>query len=257
MKNLNSEEKEMNIAVIFAGGIGTRMHSRELPKQFLLMHGKPIIAHTIDVFQQSDEIDAIVIACVADWIDHLKSILEQYNYTKVKKVVPGGDTGQASIYNGLKAAKLIAGDEKCIVLIHDGVRPLINNITIHDNIRSVIQYGSGITCVKAKETVLEVNCSGEIINIPDRNDSRLARAPQSFWLNDILTCHENAIKEKKYNFIDSCSMMKYYGKTLHLVEGPDINIKVTTPEDFYVMRAMLDEKENGQIYGINGENYGN
>lgn len=247
----------MNIAVIFAGGRGTRMHSKELPKQFLLMHGKPIIAHTIEVFQQSDEIDAIVIACITNWIDHLKSIIEQYNYTKVKKIVPGGDTGQTSIYNGLKVAKIIAKDENCIVLIHDGVRPLINSSTIHDNISSVKQYGSGITCVKVKETVLEVDNSGEIINIPDRNDSRLARAPQSFWLNDILMYHENAIKEKKYDFIDSCSMMKYYGKTLHLVEGPDINIKVTTPEDFYVMRAMLDEKENGQIYGIDGENYGN
>lgn len=103
----------MNIAVIFAGGRGTRMHSKELPKQFLLMHGKPIIAHTIEVFQQSDEIDAIVIACITNWIDHLKSIIEQYNYTKVKKIVPGGDTGQTSIYNGLKVAKIIAKDALC------------------------------------------------------------------------------------------------------------------------------------------------
>lgn len=246
----------MNIAVIFAGGVGTRMHSRELPKQFLLMHGKPIIAHTIDVFQQSAEIDSIVIACVSDWMEHLMSIIEHYGYTKVKKVVPGGNTGQMSIYNGLKAAKIVAKDEKSIVLIHDGVRPLISSKTIHDNIHSVIQYGSGITCVKAKETVLEVNCNGEIVDIPDRNDSRLARAPQSFWLSDILSCHEKAIEEDKYNFIDSCSMMKYYGKKLHLVEGPDINIKITTPEDFYVMRAMLDEKENSQIYGIEGVTYG-
>ena len=87
----------MNVAVIFAGGIGSRMHSKALPKQFLLMHGKPIIAHTIDVFESSADIDAIVVACVPEWINHLKEIIKKYNIKKIKAIVPGGRTGQESI----------------------------------------------------------------------------------------------------------------------------------------------------------------
>lgn len=240
----------MNIAVIFAGGIGSRMHSKALPKQFLQMHGKPIIAHTIDVFEMSEEVDAIVIACVQQWIGYLEKIVNKYNFKKIKKIVPGGITGQLSIYNGLQAAKELTGDTKSIVLIHDGVRPLITSITIHENIESVKKNGSAITCVKVKETVLLVDSNNRIINIPNRENSRLARAPQSFWLDDILYAHETSLNKGLTTFIDSCSMMQYYGKSLYLVEGPEVNIKVTTPEDFYIMRAMLDAQENAQIYGV-------
>ena len=240
----------MNIAVIFAGGVGSRMHSKILPKQFLEMHGKPIIVHTIDVFEASDKIDGIVIACIPEWINYLKDIIKKYNLSKVKDIVPGGSTGQESIYNGLLSAEKIAGEEPSIVLIHDGVRPLITEKTIADNIDMVQRKGSAITCVKVKETVLVVDNNNQIVNIPNRSNSRLARAPQSFWLNEILDAHEKARMEKINSFIDSSSMMQYYGKKLFLVEGPEANIKVTTPEDFYVMRAMLDAKENAQIYGV-------
>ena len=168
--------KNMNIAIIFAGGIGTRMHA-------------------------------------------------------------------------LIAAKSFVDGRKDIVLIHDGVRPLITCKTIHDNIQSVKRNGSAITCVPATETVLEVTKDNKIANIPDRNETRMARAPQSFFLNDILEAHNLALKDGLTSFIDSCSMMRHYEHSLYLVEGPSINIKVTTPQDFYVMRALLDERENNQIYG--------
>ena len=130
------------------------------------------------------------------------------------------------------------------------MRPLINEKTIHDNIISVEKHGSAITSVKAKETVLVVDNNEAIINVPDRSHSRLARAPQSFYLDDILSAHEKAISENKKDFIDSCSMLTYYGKKLYLVNGPQENIKITTPDDFYTMRALLDAKENAQIYGF-------
>ena len=139
----------MNIGVIFAGGVGKRMNSRVKPKQFIDVYGKPIIIHTLELFENHPEIDAIAVACLEDWIPYLQELLE-------KKVVPGGASGQESIYNGLKAAEEIAAGEKSIVLIHDGVRPLINEKTITDNIESVKKYGSSITCVKVKETVLVV-----------------------------------------------------------------------------------------------------
>lgn len=240
----------MNIAVIFAGGVGNRMHSKDKPKQFLTMHGKPIIIHTIDIFEDHPEIDAIVVACIEDWIPHLLNLFEKYNIKKVEKVVPGGNSGQESIYHALCAAEEVANGEKSIVLIHDGVRPLIYDKTINDNIRSVEQLGSAITCIKVKETVLITDELDSISEIPDRSKSRLARAPQSFWLDEILDSHRKAILEGRGDFIDSCSMMQYYGKKLHVIDGPQENIKITTPDDFYIMRAMLDAKENGQIYGF-------
>lgn len=240
----------MNIAVIFAGGVGQRMKSKGLPKQFLNLHNKPIIIHTLDVFENSPEIDAIVIACVSDWIDHLKGLIDKFNITKVKKIVPGGATGQDSIYNGLKAAESIKTSEDDIVLIHDGVRPLIRQKTLHDDIAMVKKHGTAITSVKVKETILVVDDEEKIVEVPDRSHSRLARAPQCFYLKDILAAHEKAREEGKHNFIDSCSMMKYYGHDLYLVDGPQENIKVTTPDDFYTMRALLDAREDAQIYGL-------
>ena len=241
----------MNIAVIFAGGVGSRMHSKERPKQFLEMYNKPIIIHTIEHFENHPMIDAIVVVCVEDWIDYCKSLLYKFRIEKVKAVVPGGATGQLSIYNGLKAAEKISGVEKSIVLIHDGVRPLINDKIITDNINSVKENGSAITTAVVKETILVVNDGTSTIDyVPSRKNSRVARAPQSFWLKDILVAHEKALSEGITNCIDSCTMMQHYGFNLFLVDGPGENIKITTPEDFYTMRAILEAKENAQIYGF-------
>ncbi|MEE6635747.1 IspD/TarI family cytidylyltransferase [Limosilactobacillus pontis] len=240
----------MNIAVIFAGGVGRRMHSKDIPKQFLRLHDKPIIIHTLELFERNSNIDAIIVACLKDYIGYLNKLVSEYSLKKVQKIVPGGDTGQESIFNGLKAAASIGNRDKDIVLIHDGVRPLINDNTINDNIKSVKKFGSAITSVKAKETIIVVDDEENIVSVNDRSRSRLARAPQSFYLNDILSAHEQAIKENKFDFIDSCSMMTYYGKKIHLIDGPQENIKITTPDDFYTMRALLDAKENAQIYGL-------
>lgn len=240
----------MNIAAIFAGGVGTRMHTKELPKQFLKIHDKPIIIRTLELFEENPEIDMIVIACVENWIGYLNKLISKYNLRKVQRIVKGGKSGQESIYNVLKAAEELGNRDKDIVLIHDGVRPLITQKTISDNITSVKKNGSAITSVKVKETVLIVDNDESITEVPDRAASRLARAPQSFYLDDILSAHEKAISENKFDFIDSCSMLQYYGKKLYLVDGPQENIKITTPDDFYTMRALLDAKENAQIYGI-------
>ena len=148
----------MNIAVIFAGGVGSRMQTiGGTPKQFLNVHGKPIIIHTLEKFQENDNIDAITIACVDGYIDHLWKLVKKYDITKVKAIVKGGKNGQESIYNGLKAAKEISDSNDDIVLIHDGVRPLIGNKLIDDNIATVKKYGNAITCVECKETVVTVD----------------------------------------------------------------------------------------------------
>ena len=238
----------MNIAVIFAGGAGERMCTVNKPKQFLEMHKKPIIIYTLEIFESHPEIDAIVVACIEDWIPHLNQLLNQYKITKVKKVVPGGETGQMSIYNGLRAAKELVGHNDAVVLVHDGVRPLINAKVISDNIACVRKNGSAITTSKVKETILVVNDTASIDFVPDRSHSRVAKAPQSFLINDILECHKKAQEDGIFDCIDSCTLMKYYGYSLYLVDGPYENIKITTPDDFYTMRALLDAKENEQLY---------
>lgn len=240
----------MNIGVIFAGGIGSRMYSKEKPKQFLEIYNKPIIVHTIEYFERNEKIDAVVVACIEEWIDYFNELIYKYRLDKIKKVVPGGASGQISIYNGVCAAKELAGDEPSIVLIHDGVRPLINTELLTENIEAVKQYGNSITSGIVKETIVEIFDDGGIKMVPDRAHSRVAKAPQCFWLDDILNAHNRALKEGRTDFIDSCTMMQSYGYKLHMTDGPYDNIKITTPDDFYTMRAILQAKEDAQIYGI-------
>lgn len=237
----------MNIALIFAGGVGSRMNAKAKPKQFLELHGKPIIIYTIEIFEKHKDIDSIVIACNSDWINYLNKLILKFNITKVAKIVVGGATGQESIYNGLSTIECLFPINS-IVLIHDGVRPLINGNTISDNIESVLKHGSAITIAPTTETFIIIDDNQTIIDIPNRANSKLARAPQSFFLNEILDAHRISIKKGQFNYIDSCSMMKQFGKKLALVEGPSENIKITTPNDFFILRALIDAKENMQIF---------
>ncbi|HEL2057440.1 TPA: 2-C-methyl-D-erythritol 4-phosphate cytidylyltransferase [Streptococcus suis] len=240
----------MNIGVIFAGGVGSRMKSKGLPKQFLEVHGKPIIVHTIELFENHPEIDAIVVVCVADWLDYMNRLVTKFALTKVKAVVSGGETGQMSIFNGLEAAESVAGDEEAIVLIHDGVRPLINAQTISDNIATVKECGTAITSVPAKETVVLIDSDNNIDEVVDRTRSFIAKAPQSFYLKDILEVQRDAIAKGITNAIDSSTLMGMYNRKLKIVEGPFENIKITTPDDFYTFKALHDAKENAQIFGL-------
>lgn len=239
----------MNIAVIFAGGVGRRMNTRGLPKQFLKVNGVPIIIHTLQVFERCEQIDKIVVACVPEYINYLKEQVMLYHIEKVAEIVPGGETGQQSIYNGLCCAENIAAGEKSVVLLHDGVRPLIDEDLVHRNIKSVYTYGSGISCVSAKETVVLSEDHVSIDDTTDRSMTFFARAPQSFWLDEILHFQRKAIDEQM-EFVDSCTLMQYYGKKLHIVETSSQNIKITTPDDFYIFKAILSAKENAQILGV-------
>lgn len=238
----------MNIAVIFAGGTGQRMNTKTLPKQFLELHGKPIIIYTLEHFQGHSQIDGIVLVCVEGWLDHCRRLVEKYHITKVKAIVPGGETGQGSIWNGLhKAAELFPQDS--VVLIHDGVRPLIDEKIITKDIECVQKNGSAITVSPAIETIALRQDNGEVGEIVERSRCQLAKAPQCFYLNEIMAAHQKAQNERRSDFIDSASLMRHYGHTLFTVEGPVENIKITTPSDFYLFRALLDARENSQIFG--------
>lgn len=239
----------MNISIIFAGGSGRRMHTKSRPKQFLEYNGKPVIIYTLELFDNHPLIDGIVVACIEEWIPFLEKMIKKFEINKVVKIVPGGTSGQESIYKGLIAAKEYSGDENDIVLIHDGVRPLITEQTISDNIEMVKKERSCITCVPATETFIVTQDDGSL-EIPSRANSLIARAPQSFYLKDILVAHEKARTEGLNGFIDSCSMMHYFGHKLGRVMGPMENIKITTPTDYFVFKAMVEVHENQQIFGF-------
>lgn len=244
----------MNIAAIFAGGSGIRMNTKSRPKQFLELHGKPIIIYTLELFDNHPDIDAITVACIQSWIPFLEKQIRKFEINKVVKIVPGGATGQESIYNALCAAEQHALSSQGTldgvnVLIHDGVRPLITEQTITNNINKVMECGSCITCVPATETLV-VRQQDDSLQIPSRKDSLIARAPQSFRLTDIISAHRKAIDEGRNDFIDSCTMMSHYGYTMGIVNGPVENIKITTPTDFFVFRAMVQVHENQQIFGF-------
>ncbi len=239
----------MNIAVIFAGGTGQRMQTKTKPKQFLELHGKPILVYTLDIFQQSASIDGIILVMLKDWISYSNTLINHYGITKVKAVVPGGENGQASIFNGLTKAYELYPKEST-VLIHDGVRPLVNGETIENCIACAEKNGNAITVSPAIETVALMVENEKVGEILPRNACQMAKAPQCFKLGDIYQTHLKAQAEGKTNFIDSASLMQYYGYTLHIVEGPPENIKITTPVDFYTFRAIVEAKENSQIFGL-------
>lgn len=239
----------MTNALVFAGGSGTRMNSKSKPKQFLQFYGKELIIHTLENFQNHFEIDAITVVCIESWIPYLKKILDKYGIDKVKTVVSGGSTGQESIFKGLKAIKEFDNDEKSIVLIHDGVRPFINDDVISECIKTVKEKGSAITVVPATETIITAE-NGRILSITDRSKCCLARAPQCFYLNDIIEAHEKAVEDGNTNMIDSASLMRLYGHELYTVQGNIDNIKITTPADFYTFKALYEVRENQQIFGL-------
>ena len=238
----------MNIALIFAGGTGQRMNTKTKPKQFLELHGKPILVYTLEQFQKHDEIDAIILVMLESWIDYSRTLIEQYHLTKVTAIVPGGSTGQESIYNGVKTASELFPMES-IILIHDGVRPLVDGETISSNIACVKQNGSAITVSPAIETTVIKNEQGMVGDIIERSRCQLAKAPQSFFLHDLWNAHCKAIDDGNLNFIDSACLMRHYGYPLYTIEGSPENIKITTPSDFYTFRALEDARENSQIFG--------
>ena len=234
----------MNIAIIFAGGTGQRMSIATIPKQFLTLRDKPILVYTLEQFQQHPEIDGIVIVMLKDWIGHTEELIEKYNLNKVKAVIPGGETGFLSRYNGvMKASELFPADS--VALIHDGVRPLIDAETISRDIASVKKYGSAITVAPAIETIAVKNEDGEVGQIIDRSKCQLAKAPQCFYLGDLKQTHQRALDEGLTDFIDTAFLMQHYGHTLRTVEGKSDNIKITTPIDYYLFGAYIEARENG------------
>ncbi len=241
-----------NIAVIFAGGTGTRMGVDDVPKQFLEVEGKPIIIYTLEYFSNHAEIDEIYVVCIEAWIEYLKEKIKKFGINKIKSVIPGGKTGQDSIYLGLKEASKYCNSDT-VVLIHDGVRPFITKELISRNIADTRKNGNSITCTGCNETFIISSNGLNVESVPVRRISFNAQAPQAFHLGEIIEAHETMRKKNpEYkDVIDSCTLFQLLGKPTYLTEGVRGNIKITNPVDIYVFKAWLEFKNNGgKVIGI-------
>lgn len=244
----------MNIAIIFAGGVGQRLviENNTTPKQFLKIHDKPIIIHTLDVFQNHNEIDKIYIAIHPDYYDYMQELVKHFYINKVKGIVKGGETGQNSIYNALKLAQKENPDDS-IVLIHDGVRPNITLEVISKNIECAKINGNAITCTGCQETILVSENHVNPLHVPYRKDTFAAQAPQTFHLGELVKAHEmtQLINPTYKDIVDSCTLFKTLDIQTYMVTGNKGNIKITTVEDLYILRALIRFKEDIEAFGLN------
>ena len=239
----------MNVALVFAGGSGQRMRNSAKPKQFLELYGKPIIIYTLEVFEKHPEIDTVVVPCIAGWEDYLQKLLGKFGITKVSKILTGGKDTQESKMIALRYLQGICQEDD-IVLLHDAVRPLVTEKMITDNIASVREFGNGITAGPFTETAITSDDGKEIRSTIIRNTMYVAKAPQSFYFKDVLEAHEKGETMPYTITIDTCSLMTELGKHLHIVPCETTNIKITTPEDFFLFKALVDLKENQDIFGL-------
>ena len=231
----------MNIAVIIAGGSGNRM-GQDIPKQFINVYDKPIIIYTLEGFQRHPMVDAIEVVCIDGWHDVLWAYAKQFNIDKLKWVVSGGNTGQESIRNGVyKLAGEVSPDD--IVIIHDGIRPLVDATVLTDVIQKAKEFGNGVTSLPYNEQIFIVDSEDPSTTkqfIP-RETLRRVSTPQAYQFGRLNEAYHEAF-EKKIGIYGSSytnTMMVELGETLHFAAGSDKNIKLTTKDDLELFKGYL------------------
>lgn len=222
--------------VVVAAGTGSRMRS-SVSKQYLLLQGKQIIIHTLEVFQSIDHVDEIVLVVGKQDVQAGQNIVEQHQLSKVKKVIDGGDERQSSVYKGLQGLS----DEIEWVMVHDGVRPFVTENNIIQLFKQTLETGAAVLAVPVKETAKMVNEEGVIEFTPDRSKLWSIQTPQAFRLNLLLEAHRQASDE---NFLgtDDSVLVERIGIPVHIVQGEYTNIKITTPDDLLWAEFLLKER---------------
>ncbi len=245
--------QKVNYAIVLAAGVGQRMRNGGLPKQFLKLMGKPIIIYTLEKFEAIREIDQVIVVCHGSYIDYMRELLRLYQIKKAKDIVVGGSDRQRRLRRGLNIIVENGGKPQDIVAIHDGVRPLVDLATIQENIRVAKQYGCAITVHPVTETV--VVTQAEEANMADfkkRSDTYSMTAPQTFQLGKIIEAYEKVDQsgEGEMPLLDAAMVYAQAGGEVHLVKQQGANIKITTPEDYYFLKAMLELEENKFVFGL-------
>lgn len=224
--------------IIAAAGMSNRMGSK-MNKQFLAVGGKPILAHTIEKFENSKFIDEIILVSKEGETEYCrKEIIKKYKFEKVSKIIKGGKERQDSIYNGL----LALNEKTEIVLTHDGARPFISKENIRDGIKEVFKTGSCVVGVPVKDTIKIVGEDKNIEHTPPRATIWAAQTPQCFPREVIVKAYEKAIKEG-YLGTDDSSLVERLGHRVKMIMGSYENIKITTPEDLVLAESLFKEKD--------------
>lgn len=234
----------MNIALIIAGGSGKRA-GQDIPKQFINIYDKPVIIYTLEGFQKHPEIDAIEVVCIEGWHDILRAYAKQYNITKLKWIVSGGETGQESIRNGVYFLKDTCKEDD-IVIIHDGIRPMIEEEVLSDVIVKCRQYGNGVTSLPYNEQIFRIIDERSTKEYIPRDSLRRVQTPQAYTFGKLLWGYEEAFSKNIgiHGSSYTNTMMVDLGETLYFAKGSDKNIKITTSDDFELFKALLTTKKS-------------
>lgn len=231
-----------NIALIIAGGSGARMH-QDIPKQFLTVNERPVIIYTLQAFQGHEDINAIAVVCIDGWKQILWAYAKQFNISKLKYVVSGGQCGQESIRNGVyELEKHFAGND--IVLIHDAIRPMVSAEIISDCIAKTKQYGCAIASIPCMEAMLQTDDGVLSAQSFPRNNLKRTQTPQGFFIKNICDLHRKALEKGITNSIASCTLMIEMGEQVYFSVGSEKNIKLTTVEDIDIFKALLLAKRS-------------
>ncbi len=234
----------MNVAVIIAGGSGQRM-GQDIPKQFINVYDKPIIIYTLEGFQRHPQVDVIEVVCLDGWHDVLWAYAKQFNITKLKWVVSGGTTGQESIRNGIfnLENKCVSDD---IVIIHDGIRPLVDETVLTDVIDKCNQYGNAVTSLPYNEQIFVVEDEISTVEYIPRETLRRVSTPQAYKFDLIDKAYHRAFEEKIgiYGSSYANTMMVELGERLYFAAGSDKNIKLTTKDDLEMFKAYLQQDQD-------------
>lgn len=235
------------VAILTAAGMGTRM-GQDIPKQFMHVDNKPIIIHTMEAFQRHPSIDAIAVVTLPTWIDVLKAYAAQFNISKLRWVVPGGETGQESIYKGIEAVSKELPGEDTIVMIHDGNRCMVSGEIISDSLATFREHGSAVAAIPCVEAVFrsEDNGKSSKISIPRERLFR-TQTPHTYTLEKLLWAHSEARKRGLVNTAASCVLMQELGETVYFSKGSEENLKITTVDDMLIFKALLHTKKDSWL----------
>lgn len=235
----------MTAAILTAAGTGQRMHL-ETPKQFLKVHGKPILQYTIDRFQNHPEIDAICVVTLPDWIDTIRSWTKTAGFSKLRWVVPGGATGQDSIRNGLEelARHLAANDT---VIVHDGNRAMVSDRIISDALACCRKYGSAVPVIPCVEVIYQSESGETPDTLLPREKLWRTQTPHAYPLGDLIWAHGEAKRKGITGTAASVDLFHKLGRTSHFCPGSETNLKITTQADLAIFRALLAVEKNPSI----------
>ncbi len=228
----------MNVAMIKAGGIGTRMNAG-IPKQFVKVNDIPIIIYTLSAFEKHKGIDEILIVCVEEWIDEMWKYIREYNITKVKSIIKGGTTSLRSIKCGVDELVKDHNDND-FVLIHDANRPLVSEQIITDVLDKSDIYGNAVAAIQSTDEIMISNDSISSDQYVNRKSIYRIQTPDSYRLKDIYS-YINSASEDELDYIGSTNTLVIAkGGKMHFAEGSELNIRLTKQEDISLFKGILD-----------------